>query len=132
MFIISVENLKIAAFIGVYDIEKIQANTFSIDIFVETDFPQAMYSDKVEDALDYAVIYEIVVTQMQVPCNLLEKKIGDIANALFSRFEQARNIRIKIKKNAPLNMPLCDNSAVEFESNRAQFFLLLGNISPKI
>ncbi len=121
MFVISVENIKVAAFIGVYEVEKKEANTFSIDVFVETDFPIAMQNDNLEDALDYAIIYEIVLAQMQIPCDLLEKKVNQIVTALFIRCKQASVIEIKIRKHKPLNMSLCDFATITCRFERSSF-----------
>lgn len=127
MFVISVENIQVTAFIGVYEIEKTEANTFSIDVHIETAFSPAMLSDKVEDALDYALIYEIVLAQMQVSCNLLEKKVNQIITALFIQCQQALAIQIKIRKHKPLNMSLCDCAAITCRAERSSF-PFLGNL----
>lgn len=127
MFVISVENIKVTAFIGVYEIEKREANTFSIDVFIETKFPVAMQSDKVGDALDYAIIYEVVLAQMQIPCDLLEKKVNQIITALFIRCEQAEIIQIKLRKMQPLNMAMCDFAAITCRVERSSF-PFLGNL----
>ncbi len=118
MFLISVENINITAFIGVYEIEKVQANAFSIDVQIECDFPASIHSDQLADTIDYATIYEIVVLEMQIPCDLLEKKAYNLVKNLFSRFEKARSIRLKIRKYKPLGMPLCALAALECHIKR--------------
>lgn len=121
MYIISVEKIKIDALIGVYEIEKKEVNTFLIDVHIETDFLEAMMSDTLKDTIDYGKIYEIVLEQMSIPCDLLERKAFDIAKMIFKHFEKANSLRLKIIKLSPLNMPLCENASIEWKVKREIF-----------
>lgn len=72
-----------------------------------------MASDQVADTLNYADLYLIAQEQMSQPSSLLEHVAARIAGAIFSRFQQATAVDIKLTK---LNPPMgadCEGAGVE-------------------
>lgn len=126
MITLTVDNIKVDAFIGFHEEEKEKANTFSITLSVEIDSPLALQTDRVEDTLDYAQVYNLVLEQMAIPCNLVEKKAYDIISLLFQRFAIIQKVTLHIKKYHPCAMHSCDCAGVEMSLIREYFLSNMG------
>ncbi len=111
--IISVENIKTESFIGIYPEEKINKNFFSISVSIHIPLEDLTKIEKISDTIDYSEIYNIVLREMEIPCNLIEEKIKNIANILLKRYPQSESIVLKISKLKPIGMEKCDSASVE-------------------
>ncbi len=129
MFILSIKNIQISALLGFHEEEKEKPNNFSIDVSIEMAIPQAAVTDSIEDTLDYAEIYAMILDQMSIHCHLLEKKAYDIVRSLFDRFAAIQAVTFTIKKQTPLTMPACDYAGVEMSLTREEAYLLSRDIS---
>ena len=61
----------------------------------------AAESDKLEDALNYAEIYDVIAAEMAVPSELLEHAAGRIVNALAEKFPQLESFSVRVSKRRP-------------------------------
>ena len=97
---ITLETMKFHAFHGVMEDERIIGGTFLVDILyiIETD---AIETDRIEDTINYAEIFEIVKAEMQKPSNLIEHVAGHIIKVVKNNFPQISHITIKISKLNP-------------------------------
>lgn len=110
---ISVEKLRIHACHGVMAQEREVGADFLVTIRVHYNIMKAMNTDDVADTLNYAVLCQVVKDEMAVPSKLLEHVAGRICRAVFSRFQQATGIELKLTK---LNPPMgadCEGASVE-------------------
>lgn len=121
MITLSVENIIVEALVGFHEDEKNKPNTFSIDVWVEIPVPRALQSDTIENTLDYAQIYDLVLDQMNVPANLVEKKAYDILTALFQRFSVVARVRLSLKKHHPCSMGNCERAGIEIALTREDY-----------
>ena len=79
--------------------EERSGQTFLYDIEVETS--DSALSDRIEDAVDYREIAEIVrVVSEQRTFQLLEALAAAVADVLLARFDAAR-VRVRVRKPAP-------------------------------
>ena len=79
--ILELEGMEFHARHGCLEREKIAENLFTVDFRAETDMSAAAESDRLEDALDYGRIYDIVKKEMSVHSDLLEHLAGRIVAA---------------------------------------------------
>ncbi len=101
---IFIEDMEFFAFHGHYDEEKFAGNRFTVSIYLFTDTSKAEKSDNLDDALNYQVVYAIISDIMRnTKSNLVENLASNILDALFSRFTQLHEARIRIAK---LNPPM--------------------------
>lgn len=103
MGVIEIEGMKFYAYHGHFTSEQIVGNYFELNIRLETDCSKAAVSDKLEDALNYQLVYESIKEVIQVKSALLENVAIRILDKLYERFEGIEKARIKISK---LNPPM--------------------------
>jgi dihydroneopterin aldolase len=98
---IELKNMVFHACHGVSEQEKTVGNTFIVSLKLYLDLSLAEQTDCLEDALNYAGVFEIVKREMAVPSNLLEHVAGRIISALRQTFPQVEKIRIRLAKSRP-------------------------------
>lgn len=98
---IKLENIKIYAFHGCLQEEKILGTYYLLNLELQLDLTQASQTDDLEDTLNYALAYEIIHQEMAIPSNLLEHVAGRINQKLASKFSQLTQISTQITKLSP-------------------------------
>lgn len=98
---IDLEGLEFFAFHGHYPVEKEVGNKFIVNVSIETDCEAAGKSDRLEDALDYQKVYELIKREMAITSDLLEHVATRILNALYDQFSEIEHAKVKISKMNP-------------------------------
>ena len=96
-------NLEFYSYHGCFTEEKVIGNHFRVSFSAETDVETPGKSDKLEDALNYQELYNMIKGEMAVPSNLLENvayRILNRAGELFPKIDRAEVVISKI--NPPL------------------------------
>jgi dihydroneopterin aldolase len=99
IFTISLEGLRFFAPHGVYDAEAATGNSFEVDLQLETSAGKEVKS--LDQTVNYATVYELISTRMQVRTALLETLCQQIAGDVELHFPAVRRITISIKKLTP-------------------------------
>ena len=99
--IIELEGMEFHSFHGVLDREKATGNLFVVDFRGELDMRAAAQSDALEDALNYAEIYDVVAAEMAIQSDLLEHVAGRIVKALAAKFPQLESFSVRVSKRRP-------------------------------
>lgn len=87
MEIISINSLRLRAYHGVLEQERINGNDFELDITLNVPgASRAMTTDNLCDTLNYARVVEIVEEEMAIPSMLLEAVVGRIEKRLEREF----------------------------------------------
>ncbi|MBX3239464.1 MAG: dihydroneopterin aldolase [Chitinophagaceae bacterium] len=102
MIHISLHHLTFRAFHGVHEEEKILGNDFAVDLDIYFEEPVELIN-RLEQTIDYSVLYDLVKTHMQLPEPLLETLAMDMAADIKRKYDQVVEINVSISK---LNMPL--------------------------
>ena len=100
---IAMEGMEFFAYHGCYDTERIVGNKFRVDAYLETDCSEAAISDNIQDALNYATVYDIITREMMITSHLLEHVTLRVLDALLCSFPEITHATIKVSK---LNPPL--------------------------
>ena len=98
---ILLEGMEFFAYHGVYQEERETGQFFSVDLEILADYSKACYSDKLEDAIDYVQVYELVKAEIAIPSSLLENVAQRIIDSIRKNFEQIESIKVKITKLQP-------------------------------
>ncbi|MFA6831981.1 MAG: dihydroneopterin aldolase [Bacteroidaceae bacterium] len=98
---IRLQEVKFYAHHGVSEQETLVGNHFMINLELTVDFIAATKSDKVEDTVSYADVYDVLKEQMNVPSKLLEHVSGRITNALYAVFPKVQGIMLEVIKCTP-------------------------------
>lgn len=98
---IELEGMEFHAYHGCLEKEKVTGNLFTVDFRGDTDMSAASGSDSLSDAVNYALIHEIIAREMNVPSDLLEHVAGRIVKALEAEFPQLVSFSIRVSKRRP-------------------------------
>ncbi len=103
MGFIHLENMEFYAYHGHFIEEQTMGNKFRVSLTIKTDLEKPANSDKLEDTINYRIVYEIVKAEMKKKSHLLENIGSRIINAIYEKFSDVESITIKISK---LNPPM--------------------------
>ena len=91
-------DLRIDAFIGIWDWEKRNPQTISIDLEMQMDTKKASQSDSIEDALDYKAVSKRVKQFIQESqFNLIETVAENVAKIILEEFD-VQWLKLRISK----------------------------------
>lgn len=110
---IVLKGMRFHSYHGVGAQERLTGNDFMVDLCVHYRIEKAMYSDDLEDTLNYAELYKVVEQEMHTPSCLLERVTGRIAERLFRTFPAIHAVDLRLMK---LNPPMgadCDGAGIE-------------------
>ena len=98
---IRLNTMKFYAFHGIMEQEKKVGNIFIVNLELFTDLSKASETDELSDTINYAEIYDIVKTEMEIPSNLLEHVAGRILRKIKQQFPVIEKIEICLAKERP-------------------------------
>ena len=98
---LELEGMEFRAYHGCLERERIAGNDFVVDFRGEIDMSAAAESDRLEDAVNYALIYDAVAEEMARPSDLLEHVAGRIVKAIAERFPEFISFSVRISKKRP-------------------------------
>ena len=110
---ICLKGLRFHGYHGVMEQERKVGNDYIVDVKMLYDVTKAMKTDNVEDTLNYAIAYDIVKQEMEIPSHLLENVAYRIANKLGEKFPHIVSIEIRVTKTNPPMSADCDGAMVE-------------------
>ena len=99
----TLETMKFHANHGVMAEERIIGGIYLADVSYVVD-SIAVETDRIEETIDYSVIYDLVKMEMMKPSNTIEHVAGRTLKAIKARFPQTQELTVKITKcNPPVN-----------------------------
>lgn len=98
---LELEGMEFRAHHGCLERERIVGNDFVVDFRGEIDMSAAAESDNLEDAVNYALIYDAVAEEMTKPSDLLEHVAGRIVKVLAERFPEFVSFSVRVSKRRP-------------------------------
>ena len=98
---ITVAGLQVYAYHGVLPIEQKVGNNFEVDAVVNYDAVEAMRSDDINTALNYANVVDVIVRTMAQPQQLLERVAMNIIENLNEKFPEITGGTITVRKLKP-------------------------------
>ena len=99
--IIELEEMEFYAYHGCYKEEQIVGNRFLVNITIEMDVAIPSKTDRIQDALNYVKVYELVKMEMKQTSHLLEHITSRILNRLFEQFPFILKAQVKVSKMNP-------------------------------
>ena len=117
---IIIKDLKLFAYHGVNEEEKINGQNFVLDITVWADLAKPCESDDVDDTVSYAkIIKKVREVFVAEKYDLLEKASQVVCDAIFDNFSKVQECEILLKKpEAPIK---ADFSYVAVEIRRKRY-----------
>lgn len=112
-----VHDIEVECLIGTEPDERLGQQTLLVDVDVECDCRPAGRTDRLDDALDYVRLVEIVRERAAASRHhLLEALAADLAGALLEGLEQADAVRLRVVK--PEALPGIPSVGVEIARRR--------------
>lgn len=96
-----VDNLQIFAYHGVIPTENVVGGEYRVSLKIGYDFSKAAQTDRLEDAINYAEICEMIKEEMRRPSQLIENVAWRIQQAILSRFRQIETMELTVRKMHP-------------------------------
>jgi len=114
MITIQLQQLSFHAYHGVYEEERILGNTFLVDVELKYQ-PSHSMVEKLEETINYEIVFEIVAAAMNKPTLLLETVVSRVAFQLQEAFPAIESGSITITKCKPPVKGWNGNVAVSYE-----------------
>jgi dihydroneopterin aldolase len=111
---LTLKNVRISGKHGVFEHEKVQGNTFEIDLIFKGDFARPGDSDQLAHTIDYseaATIIKEVIHGASV--NLIEKLAHRLLHRLQTEFSMADAITVRLRKLNPPMEPAAEWAEIE-------------------
>ncbi|MFV0377799.1 MAG: dihydroneopterin aldolase [Mangrovibacterium sp.] len=99
--IIELDGMEFYAYHGYYPFEKQVGARFIVSVRIRTNCSKAGTTDKLEDALNYQLVYDLISTEMAIPSALLEHVCYRILDRLYISFPTIEQASIKLSKMNP-------------------------------
>lgn len=95
------EEMRFWAFHGCLQSERKKGNIFLVDFRGELDVTKAAESDDLNETVNYALIYDAVKKEMDVPSDLLEHVAGRIVKTIAKEFPEFVRFSVRVSKHNP-------------------------------
>ncbi|MFM6915714.1 MAG: dihydroneopterin aldolase [Aquirufa sp.] len=97
---VSIDDIRLFAFHGLYPEERILGNWYTLDVLVESE-SQPNFSDDIANTIDYSMIYAICKQVMANPVDLLETVAETIAQQIRAEIREEVAVLVQISKENP-------------------------------
>jgi len=98
---IRLNGMEFYAHHGCYPEEQRTGNQFLVDVVMDVEMEKASKTDDLNDALNYAEVYELVKYEMSIRSNLLEHVSARILDKIFERFPNLERAEVIVSKLNP-------------------------------
>lgn len=105
--------MRLHAFHGVMEQERVVGNDYAVSVKVGYPLEKACGSDNVDDTVSYAIIADVVRSEMAQPSALVEHVAMRIARSLIENFPLIFDVTVRISKIAPPMKCDCKSAGVE-------------------
>lgn len=110
---VRLERVRLHGLHGVLPQERRVGNDYELSLRIGYPLQAAMQSDRVEDTLNYASVYDLVREEFAKPSALIEHVAARLADALFAAFPAITTIDLLLTKRNPPMGAACDGASVE-------------------
>jgi dihydroneopterin aldolase len=112
---IVIEGMRFRANHGCLEDEAKNGGDFIVDVYMTTDFSEAVKSDSLQDTIDYCAVREACASEMKIRSNLIEQVCERIYKKLSHLFPALKTLKVRVTKLTLPLMPDTDKVSVEIE-----------------
>ena len=98
---IRLNGMEFYAYHGCYPEEQRIGNQYLVDVVMDVGMEKASKTDDLNDALNYAEVYDLVKQEMSIPSHLLEHVSARILDKIFERFPHLERVEACVSKLNP-------------------------------
>jgi dihydroneopterin aldolase len=117
---IALEGMEFFAFHGYYDEEQKIGNKYGVDLYIQTDLHAAGTSDKLQETVNYEVLYRLVADEMLAPARLLEHLGHRVMDRILAQFPHVRAVRVCVSKFNPPLGGICRRARITLKRKRKE------------
>ncbi|SMB97187.1 dihydroneopterin aldolase [Hymenobacter roseosalivarius DSM 11622] len=117
---IALEGMEFFAFHGYYDEEQKIGNKYGVDLYIQTDLHAAGASDKLQETVNYEVLYRLVAEEMLAPARLLEHVGHRVMDRILTQFPHVYTVKVCVSKFNPPLGGICRRARITLKRKRAQ------------
>ncbi|MCO5248093.1 MAG: dihydroneopterin aldolase [Chitinophagales bacterium] len=111
---INLEQMKVYAYHGVYNEERLQGQYYFVDVELNVKVDeQGILMDDLVATYNYELLAKTISEEMQIPSSLLEKKALEISNKIKQSDDRIQNVKLKLTKPHPPMMGDIGSTSVE-------------------
>ena len=115
---VKVENLKIYAFHGCMEEEKVIGSDYVVNVCATCSVGKKAFDDEIVGTVDYVDLARIVKREMSIRSKLLEAVVNRIISCCFNEISVLDEISVTVSKlNPPINADV-DSVSVTIDRNR--------------
>ncbi|GAA3999963.1 dihydroneopterin aldolase [Hymenobacter fastidiosus] len=116
---IALEGMEFFAFHGYYDEEQKIGNKYGVDLYISTDLHAAGTSDKLQETVNYEVLYRVVAEEMRAPARLLEHVGHRVLDRIMVEFPHVHSVKVRVSKFNPPLGGICRRARITLKRKRA-------------
>lgn len=98
---ILLEGMRFYAYHGVSEQERMVGNQYEVALKISAPLQAAMENDSLSHTINYAGLYELVKSEMDIPSALIEHVAGRIVNRIRAAYPQITALTLKVTKMRP-------------------------------
>ena len=118
---VKVENLKIYAFHGCMEEEKVIGSDYVVDICAVCSVGKKAFGDDIKGTVDYVDLARIAKREMSIRSKLLEAVVNRIISSCFDEISVLEQVSVTVSKiNPPINADVASVS-VSMEKKRGDY-----------
>ena len=118
---VKVENLKIYAFHGCMEEEKVIGSDYVVDICAVCSVGKKAFGDEIKGTVDYVDLARIAKREMSIRSKLLEAVVNRIISSCFNEISVLEQVSVTVSKiNPPINADVASVS-VSMEKKRGDY-----------
>ena len=118
---VKVENLKIYAFHGCMEEEKVIGSDYVVDICAVCSVGKKAFGDDIKGTVDYVDLARIAKREMSIRSKLLEAVVNRIISSCFNEISVLEQVSVTVSKiNPPINADVASVS-VSMEKKRENY-----------
>lgn len=99
--VIKINKIKVHAYHGCLEEEKIIGGKYEVNIILKTNFIEAAKTDNLNKTIDYVFVNKIVFEEMQIAAKLIEEVGYRILNRIKNEIKKLEEISVEIVKFCP-------------------------------
>lgn len=101
MSTICLNNIKIFANHGVFEVEQKVGQWYLVNLEIDVDFSEAALNDDLTGTVDYSVLNQIIRDEMAIPSKLIEHVANRIATKILDTFPDIEEGTLSVAKLNP-------------------------------
>lgn len=113
---INIEGIKLYAYHGCLEEEAKIGGNYIVDVYLTTDFTEAVKTDDLTKTVDYCAIYEIAKKEMAIRSKLIEEVCQRIYNSITTELKGIKTLHVKVTKLVPPMNGDVERVSVEIKS----------------